>query len=263
MSQLIKPLKQMTTLIKAVIYGRSGTGKTTFSSSFPKPILFLDIKDDGLASVGDTKDCDYVRVEDWESFEELYWFLEKDTKYKTVVIDTISQLQEMAMTAALDKKASKSAVIQKKGDWGTMTRREWGDVAALMKTWLLNYRDLDKNVVFIAQDRTFNIDEDGGSVDQQLMPEVGPRLMPSVAAVLNAAVSIIGHTYIRINSKKVRNKEGKIYKKEIPEYCLRIGPNPVYTTKVRKPKDITVPNAIIDPTYASLMDTLKGEVKNG
>ena len=245
-----------------VVYGRSGTGKTTFASSFPQPILFLDVKDEGLASVSPTGEFEYLPVENWDDFEEVFWYLKEEApkRYKTVVIDTVSQLQEQAMAAATTKRAKKSAVIRPKGDWGTMTRRDWGDVAGLMKTWLVNFRDLDMNVVFIAQDRTFNVDEEGDSVDHVLTPEVGPRLMPSVASVLNAAVSIIGNTFIRIRTVKVKNKKtGKTEKREKPEYCLRIGPNPVYTTKVRKPKDILIPATLVDPTYKSLTEALKGE----
>lgn len=259
-SERIKPLKGMIQKIKMVIYGRSGTGKTTLASSFPEPVLFLDVKDEGLASVGDMPKSGYFKVEDWEDFELAYWYIKEHPEYKTIVVDTVSQLQELAIKAAVDKKASRSSVVKAKGDWGTMSRREWGDTSAIMKTWLINYRDLDRNVIFIAQDRTFNVDEEGDGVDQVLMPEVGPRLMPSVASVLNASVSVIGHTYIRVRTVKVRDKKtDKLVKKDKTEYCLRIGPNPVYTTKVRKPKSIVVPDILLDPTYNSLIEALKGE----
>lgn len=263
-SDRVRPIKSRKSKTKIVVYGRSGTGKTTFAGTFPGKILVLDVKDEGLDSISDIIGADYTDIRNWDDFEDMYWYILDHPEFKTIIIDTVSQLQELAMAAAVKKKASRSAVVRPKGDWGTMSRREWGDVAAIMKTWLINYRDLDRNVVFIAQDRTFNVDDEGESVDNVLTPEVGPRLMPSVASVLNASVSIIGNTYIRQRIKKVRDKKtGRVEKEKVAEYCLRIGPSPVYTTKVRKPKHIQVPQAIVDPTYEALMDFIKGETTNG
>jgi hypothetical protein len=39
---------------------------------------------------------------------------------------------------------------------------------------------------------------------------------------------------------------------------MRIGPNPVYTTKVRKPKAITLPDTIENPTYKDVIDIIEG-----
>jgi hypothetical protein len=139
-----------------------------------------------------------------------------------------------------------------------MSRREWGEGASIMKLWITSFRDLPMEVVFVAQDRVFDTDEDANP-ETMLEPEVGPRLMPSVAAHLNAAVSVIGNTFIR---RRIQIKEvGKNKKKEIPriEYCLRIGPNPVYITKMRKPKKIKVPGVLVDPSYEEIISIIKGE----
>src|SRR5690606_4205793 len=116
------------------------------------------------------------------------------------------------------KFASKAA-----GDFGTMTKGQWGDVASWLKIWITNYRDLPMQVVFLAQDRVFNgEDEDNG--EGEIHPEVGPRLSPSVNSHLCAAVSIIGNTFIRSRVVK-REINGKKKEKEVIEYCLRIGPS--------------------------------------
>src|SRR5690606_35552872 len=63
--------------ISAVFYGRSGTGKATLSASFPKPILLIDIKEQGNDSIADFSD-DEVKVfpvESWDDIEQVYWFL--------------------------------------------------------------------------------------------------------------------------------------------------------------------------------------------
>lgn len=239
-----------------VFYGRSGSGKTTLSGTFPKPLLLLDVRDEGTDSIADVEDIKVMDVPTWDDFEDAYWWLKKNPKaYKTVVVDTVTQLQQIAIEKVLmDKKKD----VSKAGDWGTMTKREWGDVAQLMKTWIVNLRDLPMEVVFLAQDRVFNFDEDSGDAEEQLTPEVGPRLSPSVAATLNAAVSVIGNTYVRLKTYK-KEVKGKTVEKQKTEYCLRIGPNPVYVTKIRKPKRIEAPAFIVDPSYEEIINAIKGE----
>lgn len=233
------------------LYGRSGSGKTTLAASFPKPILVLDIRDQGTDSIADHKDIDVKEVEALEDIEDIFYALKANPgKYKTVVIDTVTQLQQMLMEEIKPKKGTRA------GDWGSISRREFGDVSAQMKEWILNFRNLGIEVVFIAQERTSHEDEDNS--DNMLIPEVGPSVMPSVAILLNASVSIIGNTFIRI--KKTRKEvRGKKIDRESAQYCLRIGPNPVYTTKLRKPKSVEPPAFIENPTYEDIMDIILGE----
>lgn len=239
------------------IYGRSGSGKTTFSGSFPQPILLLDIKDQGTKSVADIEDLDVWQINDWDEFEDAYWFLKtsKQHDYKTVVIDTITQCQQLCIIDVLTGKKKKT---DRAGDWGTMSKRDWGDASAMLKEKVTSFRDLPMEVVFLAQERTTIDEESEDNPDSVLIPEVGPAIMKSVASHLNASVSIIGHTFIR--EQIVRKKlNGKIKEKHEIRYCLRIGPNPIYTTKVRKPKSIIVPLYVEDPTYEDIIDAIEGK----
>lgn len=240
-----------------VLYGPSGTGKTTLAATFPKPLLLLDIRDEGTDSVSDVDDIECRSISSFEEYEDMHaWLLRHPDKFKTVVTDTLSQLQEMVMREMKGDKVGKQ--IGK----GSMTMRDFGEVTSVMKDWIIHYRDLTQegiNPVFIAQDRIFKSDEDDDRGDiGEIAPEVGPALMPSVAKVLNASVSIIGNTLIRerVEIKEVR---GKKVKKPRVEYCLRIGPSSVYRTKVRKPRGVEVPSFIVDPTYDDIMEIIKGE----
>jgi phage nucleotide-binding protein len=244
----------------AAFYGRSGTGKTTVACSYPGPILLLDVKDKGTASVLDVENLDILPVEKWDDFEDAYWYLHANPKeYATVVIDTVTNLQQVVVqeVSSRGKKTGGQA-----GDWGTMSRRQWGDVASRMKNWITNFRDLPLNVIFVAQDRVFNFsdeDDEGSVEDENLQPEVGPALSPAVAKHLNAAVSIIGNTFIRRRRTPDRKIKDKVVKgKEVTEYCMRLGPNPVYITKLRKPKHIEPPSILVDPTYEDIISLVKG-----
>lgn len=243
-----------------VFYGRSGTGKTTLAGSFPKPMLLLDVKDEGTDSIADLKGIKVFDVLSFEDFELAYYHLQKYPKrYKTIVIDTVSQVQQLAIRELMDNK--KTMKGRSAGDWGSMKKRDWGDVSSLLKEWVINYRDLSQlgmEIVFVAQDRAFNFDEEETEDESSVIPEIGPALMPSVAKVLNAAVQMIGNTYIRERFIK-KEVAGKIKRVSKLEYCLLVGPDPIRLTKIRKPRSIEPPKLIVDPNYEDIISVIKGD----
>lgn len=247
----------------AAIYGRAGTGKTTLAATWPKPILYLNIRDDGTDSIADVEDIDVKHVTTSDDLQEVILWCTKQAKkgkliYRTIILDTMSQLQGILVEELCANKKLKKG--QNPGDFGTLTKQEWGQIAGDLKAAIWDIRNLGIESVFIAQDRVFNdpSDEEDDGLNQ-LDPEVGPKLMPSVNKDLCASVSIIGNTFIRIVTKK--NDKGK---KEISKkYCLRIGPNAVYTTKIRKPKGIELPDYIEDPSFRKLKKIREGYIKDG
>lgn len=230
----------------------------------------MDVRDRGSDSVSD-QDVDVYEVEEWNDLERAYWYLKKNPgKYNTVILDTVSQLQGIAIETVLAEKGKKGSADDI--GWGTMTQKEWGEVASMLKPKIIEFRDLPINMVFIAQHRVFNIavDEEDDPKTALLAPEVGPQMMPSVAKHLNASVGIIGNTFIRtrIEEKVVKKTVGRgrraktteeVQEIEHIEYCLRVGPNSLYTTKMRKSKSIKLPDVIVDPDYNKIIKTLKGE----
>lgn len=252
----IKPVKDIKKNRSWVFYGRSGTGKTTLASTFPGPILLVDIKDEGTDSVSDVKGLDVLEVESTEDLEELYWMLkENPSKYKTVILDTVTQLQNMRVEEVSDVRSLKG---KSAGDWGTMTQKDWGLVSSWMKKTITDFRSLPLEVVFIAQDRVFNAGDEEENAAGAIDPEVGPRLSPATMAHLCSAVHMIGNTFIRekVTKKKV---DGKTKETRSKEYCIRLGPSSYYITKLRKPKDIALPEFLANPTYEDILEIVTGE----
>lgn len=251
-SSRIKKVSSLPLILTALFYGRSGTGKTTISGTFPGPILILDIGEKGTDSVSDQDNVDVLQINSWDDIEEIYWEIESDNlKYKTVVIDSIHSLQELAIVRVKEQN-NKQPEMQ-------TSKRDYGMAASLMKTWIVNYRDLqeiDINIVFIAHERITSEDVED---DEILVPEVGPRLMPSVASSLNGAVNVIGHTFIREKITKSKTIGGKL-KRQV-SYCLRLGPHGCYTTKIRSPKEREVPDYIVNPDYDKLIGIITGSRK--
>lgn len=235
--------------VSVLIYGRAGTGKTTLAATFPKPILLLDVREQGNDSIAEYSDDEIkvLSVETWEDIEQVYWMLQSgDHPFKTVVIDTVTQMQDVCMDTILEEDNKDFA-----------TKRDWGTVSGLMKTWIVNYRDLTEtgmDVVFIAQERVHDSESEDENEEGQLDPTVGPRLMPSVAAILNASVKVIGHTFIReVVKRNLDSIERKAY------FCLRLGPHPYYITKIRKPKDSECPDYISNASYDKIIEIMRGK----
>ena len=245
----VTPVAELKQTRPWAIYGRSGTGKTTFAATFPKPILLLDIEDHGTESIADIPDINVASITRWGQIDDVYDLLTaKNNKYKTVVFDTITQLQLIGANHILAKKR-KPTVVQI--DWGTMTIGDWGDLGAMMKEQITLFRNLPLEVVFLAQERITTNDDD----EKVLAPEVGPQLSPAIASHLNACVDVIASTYIKRRRRKVNNKTVEAD----PIYSMRIGPNPTYVTKVRKPRLVSLPHDIDDPTYDDVIAVIRGE----
>lgn len=246
----IRPVADLGLVLAALFYGKAGTGKTTVAATFPKPLLHLDIREKGTDSITDVEDVDTLSIESWDQFEQVYWYLcSPENKYRSVVIDAVSQLQDFALEAALTENG--------KDETAPVSKRDFGVAAGRLKTWIVNYRDLvdkDINVVFLAHDRTTEGDEGD---EGELLPVIGPRMMPSVASVLAASVKIIGNTFVRETHEKLDGGKAE----RVVQYCMRLGPSAIYTTKVRQPKGSYTPEFIEDPGYNILVSLMKGELE--
>ena len=247
-----KPVSQVNQTITALFYGTSGTGKTTLSCTFPKPLLLVDFGEHGTDSIRDVPGVDHIFISEWSELQELYQDLRKDRKYKTVVIDALQGMQRISILEAL-------AQSKKEAD-SQISKRDFGVASGFMSTMVVDLRDLStgtsqKNIVFLAHDRIFGGGEDELD-DGTLQPIVGPRVMPSVSSTVTGSVNIVGNTYIREYKTK---KPGSLKTERASDYCLRLGPHGYYITKIRKPRGVALPSFISNPDY----DKLLGIVKSG
>lgn len=247
-----KPVSETEDFLTCLFYGRSGTGKTTLASSFPKKILLLDFRDRGIDSIKDVKGIDVFNVQEWVEVESIFWSLQKKPGlYKSIILDTLSGMQNLAIHEVKRNEGQ--------DDSDNLSKRGWGTVSAMMNQWLLNFRDLPFHVVFLAPDRVRNIavseEEEAELEEGELEPEVGPALIPSAAKSVNAAVKVIGNTFIK--QTVTADDSGNRVKKT--QYRLRIGPHPYYITKIRSPKAFKIPQSINNPSFERIVKIMKGE----
>lgn len=241
-----RPLTEVESNIVMLVYGRSGSGKTHFASTFPTPSLLIDCNEGGTDTIADRHDIDHVMVTTWAEFDRLYWELEAGTEYQSIIIDQITALQDFAM-ADVRKKVKKSAD-------DVFSTRNWGQMSGLFKEGLEHMRDLKQqyNICFIAHERIFDSDTDEEA--DVIVPNISARVIPSVVTFIEGAVDTIGGTFIR------ERWEGEGEEQEaVAEYCMRIGPQQYYATKIRRPASAgALPDVIVDPTFQKIKDLTSG-----
>jgi phage nucleotide-binding protein len=142
--------------LKMLIYGESGVGKTRFvaqSQDVPElqKVLFVGI-DIGSLSIRHRRDLAYVTVSDDREFAEALKILQtKKNGYRTIVIDSFTQLQK-----ALMRPLMKRVVLQnpKMEDVEVPSMREWGIISERLQVLLMRLSHQGYNVLLTATERT-------------------------------------------------------------------------------------------------------------
>jgi hypothetical protein len=209
--------------------------------------------EEGTNSVYNIEGIDDVPIYSTEEITQLISW-KGISKYETVIVDTGSMLQDLVLREILGLEK-----IPEQKSWGDATQKQWGECALKTKEILRSILDLSiqSNIVIITQEREFKSDADSEIV----VPSIAGALTPAVSWWLNAACDCVVSTFKRQKTKQVTTKiGGKLKTREVPtggvEFCLRVGPSPVYSTKVRLPVGVEVPEYISNPNYEKLYELI-------
>lgn len=268
--------------IRLNVYGRGKTGKTRLVCTFPKPMLLIGTED-GTDSVstdqelrerlpcgaevmaltlrGQPTGIDFVRLHHSDWLEDVVRILESGY-YKTASLDHAGGLQDVIVKEVLGL-----AEIPVQRSWGMAQQKDWGIIGQQTKERLSKLLALSErlgiHVPVIAHERSFGGEDT--SMDAML-PSIGPALTPTTAAWLNGACDYVCQTFIReevkVDTLKIGGKDSGQEvrtKTGTKEYCLRVGPHPVYMTGFRLPPGVDLPDAIVNPTYEKIQALIRGE----
>lgn len=158
--------------VKVVVYGHSGTGKTSLIRTLPNPIILS--AEAGLLSISDAN-LPFIEITNMETLREAYkWASESDEakQFESVALDSISEIAEVVLNA--EKKIAKDP------------RQAYGALQEQMTDIIRAFRDLpEKNVYFTAKCEK-QADESGRLLYSPSMPgaKLGQQLPYFVDEVL-------------------------------------------------------------------------------
>lgn len=238
--QGVKPVGEMPDGKLVVVYGRSGSGKTWFGGTFPKPLLILKVGDDGGNTVKRVKDVYVKEIDKPSDLSDALDTLMTDDEYKTVFVDTFSFLvTEWKKDNIIDKKKK-------------MTQQSWGDLLTDTEELIRKAHKLskDKWVVLSCHEVTDSIE----GLEDELLPDVRASVSKGARTYLEGMANY-GIHMIKIQKEVENPKTGETEMRV--RFAGEVGPNPYYWTKIQVDPSVKVPKRIINPSYAKLMKVIE------
>nr|DAJ19435.1 MAG TPA: AAA domain protein [Podoviridae sp. ctgHy19] len=220
-----------------VLYGKSNSGKTYVASTFPKPLLYIQIGDDGSNTIARVEGIKAISIENIEQFKTLCEELKKDKKYATIVVDTFSMVVNEWVQQKVTTKGKK------------MTQQLWGDLKTEQEELIKALQRLAKKHIVVATCHE-SMDTIEGMEDE-ITPDIRPSVSKGARTYLEGMANYGIHT-TKIIKEVTKGNETK----EVVKYAADIGPNPYYWTKLQVDPSIKVPKRIINPTYDKFMEVI-------
>lgn len=220
-----------------VLYGKSNSGKTYVASTFPKPLLYIQIGDDGSNTIARVEGIKAISIENIEQFKILCEELKKDKNYATIVVDTFSMVVNEWVQQKVTTKGKK------------MTQQLWGDLKTEQEELIKALQRLAKKHIVVATCHE-SMDTIEGMEDE-ITPDIRPSVSKGARTYLEGMANYGIHT-TKIIKEVTKGNETK----EVVKYAADIGPNPYYWTKLQVDPSIKVPKRIINPTYDKFMEVI-------
>lgn len=194
-------VEERSEFLNILIYGYSGTGKTTLAGSADavpalRPVLFIDIEGGTTSLVHSYPDVETVRVRTWKEMQELYNELaEGKHEYRTIVLDSLTEIQKFNMYWVMDEASRKRTGVEIE----VPTMRDWGVSLEQIRRMVRGFRDLQMNTIFTA---LVNEDKDSKTGIVTLKPSLPGKLAGEIAAFLD----IVCYYYV----KETETTEGTV-----------------------------------------------------
>ena len=221
-----------------MIYGSSGSGKTMLAGSADavpelRKVLFLDVEG-GTYTLrnSDYSNVDVLRITEWKEIEDVYNILYLGQHdYKTIIIDSLTELQKVSMEAIL---ADTSAGVSLSSEIPQL--REWNINIEQVRKVVRKFRDLPVNTIFTAL------------VNQEKNPLKGyttnkPLLSGKVKDEVAAFLDIVAFYNV----------------KEVDGRSVRVLQTTATETTVAKDRSSKLPAVMEDPTMTKIYEYLNAK----
>lgn len=183
-----------------LIYGEPGAGKTYLcgtaqDSEYTSPILILDVEG-GTLTLRERKDVDVVQVRSIAQIVEVHKMLveENNGYYKTVIIDSLTELQKLDMRDIMRE------VVQKRPDLDpdVPSQREWGKSGEHIRRIVRAFRDIEANTIMTA---LMVADKDENNAVTYL-----PSLPGKLRAEVPGFLDIVGYLHASVDNEETTRK---------------------------------------------------------
>lgn len=228
---LVKPGTHM---LKCIVFGSFGTGKTRFlgtagQDSRTSPILILDFEGGSLSLEGVGEGVDVIRVTSTAILNDVFNLLSGDHPYKSIGFDSLTETHIAALFNILDSDRRKEPNL--------IQLQDYGIASVITRRLVRALRDLPMHVFLTALEKQ-EIDSIRGQVTRV-------DLSGKLAVEIPALVDVVGY----LSSSE---PEGEDVAKRVLvlQNYLKID------AKVRTPIGVEAPDEIWEPTVTKLLDAL-------
>lgn len=169
--------------INMLIYGDPGVGKTVLAGSASAvealaPVIYIDVEGGTLSLRERFPEVKVIRIKTFNDLGKVFEELARGNHgYKTVVLDSISEIQKFGMYAvmkrALENDPDRDPDLPGIGEWGKNTEQ--------MRRFIRAFRDLPMNTIFLALGAT-DQDKRGNKLTK---PALSAKLSNEVAGFLD------------------------------------------------------------------------------
>ena len=210
-----------------LLYGESGSGKTTWASTWPNPVFVVPTI--GLGELQSLSDQDFPVIT-FESFKEMQEqlnllgkaVLKDDLLCDTLVIDNLTTIQFMLQS---DLKETSG---KQKLEWD-----EWGKYTNILNEMLYTMHKAPPNIIWIAQSDVERISEDQALGDIFMSGKSAKKLYKNLPSLLLQATVVDKKKagcdfYINLKSHSIWPCKVRVPKDKSKALPSRIGPDPTY-----------------------------------
>lgn len=132
--------------LKVLVHGASGSGKTRLCGTTGGKTIIISAEAGLLSLRG--QNIDVIEIKNMDDLREAYDYLEKDTTYEWVCLDSISEVAEVVLST--EKGNTKDP------------RKAYGEMNEIMTKLIRLFRDLPKNVYMSAKQSKVKDEVSGG-----------------------------------------------------------------------------------------------------
>jgi len=184
---IIKKFKPQEHYVKALVYGKSGTGKTVFGG-LANDVIIASAEDWLLSLNAFKKDIPYTQITSVDDMRSLFTYL-RDEKhwYKSLVIDSLTEISDKIKLN-----------IEKKNGGKQLSLPQWWEISRAINEIIMDFKTLPLNLLIITQEIV--------EKDEEKVLTISPALNGQMKTKIGYSMDVVWYLY----TKEVKDENGVI-----------------------------------------------------